>query len=311
MFADIDNKMIFLISPPNSGSTLLQQMLMNSDEVVSFPESWLMLYPLYQFKPSTYLKSNFRFDLAKTHVLRFLNEIDKDKIDLIKDLAKIYSQYYAKKRNNNNQYVLDKTPRYYLIIEELQIAFPNAKFIFLIRNPLNTFASTVSRYEKELDDKFLYLKSDFILALEEIKKFLKKADQNSILIRYEDLCNTTNKTIKILCEFLTIPYDDSLTIYKFKEAYSTDKWGDKSGNIAANNKAFLVKNNLDFKYLKSKNVFFSTLQYCRFIDKDTMEFFGYDKNDNLSILKKHKYYRRRFFFNPNKSYFRKIIGSVI
>ncbi len=50
--------------------------------------------------------------------------------------------------DNGETYFLDKTPRYYLIIPEIAQIFPDAKFIFLFRNPLQVISSVMKTWCK-------------------------------------------------------------------------------------------------------------------------------------------------------------------
>ena len=56
---------------------------------------------------------------------------------------------YASDSDSDSIYFLDKTPRYYLILKELEQVFPDAKFIFLFRNPVQIYASMLSTWGKD------------------------------------------------------------------------------------------------------------------------------------------------------------------
>lgn len=45
-----DSNLIFLISQPRSGSTLLQKLIATSNQIDTLQEPWLMLHPLYALK---------------------------------------------------------------------------------------------------------------------------------------------------------------------------------------------------------------------------------------------------------------------
>ena len=67
--------------------------------------------------------------LLKSHILDLYREISK------------------KNRNDDFIYFLDKTPRYYWILNEIHELFPEAKYIYLTRNPINVFSSTMTSWE--------------------------------------------------------------------------------------------------------------------------------------------------------------------
>lgn len=304
------NQLVFLISPPNSGSTLLQQFLKNNKEFATFPESWLLLHGFSQFKDASDIKTIYRHDLAKDHVLRFLDNINKSYENVLVDIGSVYKEYYLKTLEEGQSIILDKTPRYYLIINELKIAFPDAKFIFLVRNPINTFASTLNRYWDSLNDKLLYLKSDFFISYVELSKHLTN-DKSDILIRYEDLCNDTTNQIKKICQFLCVEFNEQMITYKFQEKEDLDNWGDKSGNIEKNNKAFKVTYGVDFKYITNSNIFYSVYQYANHLDSKLLASIGYNKDNLIKELKTNKFHWLCQFKNKKKSIFYKIKSCQI
>ena len=53
----LGENLIFIISQPRSGSTLLQRMLSGNKDIKASAETWLMLHPLYQ---------NYLFEKADT-----------------------------------------------------------------------------------------------------------------------------------------------------------------------------------------------------------------------------------------------------
>ncbi|WP_417557645.1 sulfotransferase family protein [Mesoflavibacter zeaxanthinifaciens] len=283
-----DENLLFIISPPNSGSTLLQQLLLGTDEIASFPESWVMLHPLFQFKPTSYIKTIYRHDLSSIHAKNFIEDSGFTLDEYFREIGEVNLKLYEKRKETHTRYVLDKTPRYYLIIDELLKTFPNAKFVFLVRNPLNTFASTIKRYKSNLKDKLLYLKSDFICSYDNIYKTLSNTtSSNLILIKYEDLCNKTKPTLKFLYDFLEIEYKEDYLNYEFRQD-DLDKWGDKSGNVSNFKKPFKVTENIDYKYIKSLNDKINVFDYCNHLDAEMLDFFSYNKSENIKALRLNK-----------------------
>ena len=50
--------------------------------------------------------------------------------------------------------LVDKTPRYYLILPFLKQLFPNAKFVWIRRNPLDVAASFKTTWKVDLPEEF-------------------------------------------------------------------------------------------------------------------------------------------------------------
>ena len=118
-----EKNIVFLISQPRSGSSLLQQLLSSHPSIASLPEPWFMLPLVYTYKyPGTESDYNSRFANICLH--DYLQRFDNGKElykHYLKNLAlKLYDLALADQEGA--QYFLDKTPRYYHIIEERHIA---------------------------------------------------------------------------------------------------------------------------------------------------------------------------------------------
>ncbi|WP_299522897.1 sulfotransferase [Winogradskyella sp.] len=199
-----DASLIFIISQPRSGSSLLQQLLLNSNNIVSSPEPWQMLSLIYTYKENT-ITSAYNPNYAVINFTRYLEE-KKDGLESYKKRVKALALNLYKDRIENHQYFLDKTPRYYHVIQELYELFPKAKFIFLVRNPLAVFASILD-YNFNGDYKEL-LKSedrldDLFLAPKLIEEGIKRI-KNSITVSYEDLIQNSDDTLKAINTYLAL-----------------------------------------------------------------------------------------------------------
>ena len=69
-----DSKLIFLISQPRSGSSLLQQLLMLHPDIDSTPESWQMLTLIHTYKP-TDTSEGYNPNFATKNFIRDLESI--------------------------------------------------------------------------------------------------------------------------------------------------------------------------------------------------------------------------------------------
>jgi len=54
---------------------------------------------------------------------------------------------YARASKNETKYLLDKSPVYHLVVEQIIELFPEAKFIFLCRNPLSVISSLLRSWQ--------------------------------------------------------------------------------------------------------------------------------------------------------------------
>ena len=222
-----DDKLIFLISLPRSGSTMLQKILGAHTDVFTRSETWLMLHPLYSLK-SEGIETRYDAAVAADGVRDFIDELPVDgEAYYYQQLRKCYLSLYGKYlKSNGKQRFLDKTPRYYEVFDELQQTFPNAKFIVLYRNPMAVFSSILETWVRGRYEMLNSYKAD----LEQGVEFLQRdfsGYSNTYLIRYEELLAEPETQIEKLFNFLKLPNQPECITYG-KE--TTEKWlyGDPS-----------------------------------------------------------------------------------
>ena len=138
--------LIFVISQPRSGSTLLQRMLAGHPWIQTSAETWLMLHPVYGLRRRG-ISTDFRAPWAVTAVTEFLDQYAGGRetyLDGVRAFARtVYGTAIAR---GNRRRFLDKTPRYTMIVPELIELFPAARFILLLRNPLAVLSSELKTY---------------------------------------------------------------------------------------------------------------------------------------------------------------------
>ena len=69
-----EKKLIFIISQPRSGSTLLQSLLSNNDFVATTSEPWILIPFLSFLKGDTKLNANFK--LTKNAIIDFPSKVN-------------------------------------------------------------------------------------------------------------------------------------------------------------------------------------------------------------------------------------------
>ncbi|MBC2736700.1 MAG: sulfotransferase [Desulfobacteraceae bacterium] len=221
---------IFLFSLPRSGSTLLQRVLSTHPEIHTLSEPWLLLPLIYQFKENVYTEYSHRqFTIALNDILETKlmgNRIYYEKIN------KLITELYTEITPHEAIYFLDKTPRYSLIAEEIITIFPNAKFIFLWRNPLSIIASIISYWGNgNISTKkwnWVAIKIDLFKGLKNLINARDLCKTNCVEIKYEELVKFPELSIKKISEYLEL--GDSFQYNFYNEKPLEGKLGDKSKN---------------------------------------------------------------------------------
>lgn len=288
--------MIFIISQPRSGSSLLQQLLLNSNQILSEPEPWMMLSLIHTYK-GTQITSSYNPNYTAINFNTFLNS-RQDGFHMFKQQIKelALSTYGETFHDSNTHYFLDKTPRYYHIIDELYELFPKAKFILLIRNPLSVFASILDYNFKGKYFKFLSSEDrvdDLFLAPKNIENFIKHHD-NMKLITYEELVKNPENELKNIFGYLSLDVPLNESVYRLKGKFSeTNSIDTKS----------LSKNSRPTdKYLENWRKVIDTSQkkklaigFLKELRKRHSNYFGYDLGQILIELIDHKPQKNNIF----------------
>jgi hypothetical protein len=205
-----ESRLILIISQPRSGSTLTQKLLSNNSSVDTVSEPWLLLPFLSIYKPDL-INAKYNYSVALRGFFDYLNK--KEAVDDFRDDLKrlILNQY---KVSVSGQYFIDKTPRYYEILDEIFDLFPQAKFLILKRNP---FASLLSMLKTWSGGKIDYshvlrFHRDFLTAPSLIQEFFNKYEAlpNVRQIRYEDILENPSSKVKELYDWLEIPFDEDV-----------------------------------------------------------------------------------------------------
>jgi len=218
------DNLIFLICQPRSGSTLLQNMLRAHPGIHTLPEPWFMLHLLYGLRPHG-IAAEYDAGTAQGALLSYLLATGGGRklyMESIRAAALIL--YRAALERSEKDLFLDKTPRYYLVAEELREVFPKARFIFLIRNPLAVLASIIHVVGGDWTAlRRLDRMHDLITAPRNIVRATSTPGGRLAIVRYEDLVHDAEKTLSRVFEQLGIEEVSGLTTYSALESVFGDK----------------------------------------------------------------------------------------
>lgn len=225
---DKHNRPIFIVGSARSGTTLLQYMLRSHPEI-SLPTSESHFFiPFYErrneFGDLNQLGNiqELLKDMYKAHKLFF----DGDVHGINFDSEKLAKEFYRMKINTvpdiisavfqKNAYAEgkqrwgDKTPYYILHLETLLEMFPNAQVVHLIRDGRDCALSMLERkWDLWIFNHYhaAYIWNRYVKAG---KAFGKKHPDHYFEIRYEDILDQPESSIKKLCQFLNIEFNSSV-----------------------------------------------------------------------------------------------------
>ncbi|MEM1331371.1 MAG: sulfotransferase [Planctomycetota bacterium] len=193
-------RLIFLLSLPRAGSTLLQRVLGGHPEVATSPEPWALL-PMLSARVRGAGSAVYDHGTAVTAIEQFVDD------EAWASATRAAGDALYVSAANGKRWFLDKTPRYALFAERLIEAYPDAAYVILWRNPLAVLASIFHTWGKdplgiERHRVDLY---DGLLGLLAAKRRLE-GHGSAVEVRYEDLVSSPEQHARRVCDAIGLEF---------------------------------------------------------------------------------------------------------
>ncbi|MEG4228921.1 sulfotransferase [Microcoleus sp. N9_B2] len=214
-------KRIFLIGSPRSGTTMLQSLLAAHPEVISFPESKFFQYLLYKKFAGKFpgrMETFFKDEINRPELLQGFD----DSQSLGTKVSWFVGVLDGLAAEQNKSIWLEKTPEHIYFIDDIERFLPDAKFIHILRNGIDTIASLHEATRNSHDlwgpgwdlNHCIHRWKEATLISH---KYAKKS--NHILVKYEEIVDNKVKKLEELCHFMGVEYDEKmLEFYQEKAA---------------------------------------------------------------------------------------------
>ncbi|HCS13117.1 MAG: hypothetical protein COS82_04870 [Zetaproteobacteria bacterium CG06_land_8_20_14_3_00_59_53] len=193
---------VFVIGFPRSGTTLLDTILRSHSQVTVVEEKPMVDKVVHAFVEKSI--DLMRMDDRQCEQLRniYYQELDKHISP-----------------DDRQHIIVDKMPLNIIYTGIIRKIFPTAKFILVLRHPcdsvlscfMQTFAmnDAMANFSTLEDSASLYNK-----VMQLWDRYQNVLDMNVFTIKYEDIIDDNERTLKPLLSFLDIPWDDALTNYQ-------------------------------------------------------------------------------------------------
>lgn len=299
------DKPVFICGHRKTGTTLLVNLFDNNKECMTIPGDNGFFYLYYPYLINASIdKKKKALNECNNKILKEIKSLNldkKNKINLIgkyklfieylkfikkednfSTILKIRAYYFAKAfQKLKSKIWVEKTSSTEIYATQIKKKFKNAKFIHIIRDPRDNWASLKSgwkskynKYSKNLDHLMFSLIfraiNSFKFAILNQKIIGKKS---YLIIKYEDLIINPKKELKKIKNFLSLSREIDLktTILNFE-------W--KSNNFIGKRRTKISKININ-KYLKlcTKN----EIKILEFYFYDYLKKFRYKVNYNKKI----------------------------
>ncbi len=210
----MQDKLLFLIGPPRSGSTLLTRML-GSHSAVHAPDEPHLLTPLAHLgvfaKVDRAPYDPIITELAMRELVKALPGGEQDYLAALRGMTDaLYEKLLAP---SGRQMLLDKTPAYSLVLDFAAKLYPEAHYIVLTRQPLAVWSSYVESFfdgDEGAAHRHQPLLERYVPA---IARFLRERPAPVCHVRYEDLVKDPETEVARICSFAGLPFEPDMIDY--------------------------------------------------------------------------------------------------
>ena len=231
--------MVFVLSSPRSGSTLLRIMLSCHSHLFCPGELGLLEASTlgeWQHHP---LSPRRRLGLAGAFAEAsgcHAGECEEAVDALIAERVSSTAVYRALQRGAHPRLLIDKTPDYAMdldVLREATTRFEEARYILLVRHPLAVIESFVrngleGRFPGTDNDAYVVAEDCWTTCNDNLLRFRTEHSAEQILcVHYEDLVTDSARTLKDVCRFLGVPFEDTV-LSPYQYGRMLDGPGDRS-----------------------------------------------------------------------------------
>ncbi|MBX7220068.1 MAG: SDR family NAD(P)-dependent oxidoreductase [Blastocatellia bacterium] len=213
---------VFLLSSPRAGSTLLRVMLAGHPDLFCPPELHLLPFrgmaERAQVLGESYLGEGLERALMELQRCA-VSEAKAVTAQWVAENRQVADVYRDVMQLAGNRTLVDKSPSYAVEAATLRRAvrlFPNARFIHLVRHPYAVIESFIrTRMDQVLgtgaEPTHRTAEQVWVACNEHVTALAELVDaENLCLVRYEDLVAQPRKTLETMCAFLGIPFAEAL-----------------------------------------------------------------------------------------------------
>jgi len=221
---------IFIVGYPRSGTTLFQSLLSTQDNLISLPETHFF----------NWVRSNLIVERDKifNKDIKKLITVIRERIPLSTNAEEQIGKLVQKQelspkmlfeiivtdnllRSTDNidelkqKVWIEKTPDHVLNLNIITRFYPNAKFIYMMRNPEQAIISRKENFINESGWKVEQHINAWLKSVEAFEKFQKNHSNKIKIVKLEDLTANTNQVMKQVADFLNINLSENkLSNYK-------------------------------------------------------------------------------------------------
>jgi hypothetical protein len=221
----VQDRLLFVVSPPRSGSTLLQRLIGSHSQVFTHPEPHLITPLAHLGYYANVEKAPYDHINAAEALKLFVSGLPRQEEDYLDALRAYADTMYGRiLEPTGKRFFMDKTPANALVLPFLAKLYPHAKYVVLTRHPLAIFSS----YANSFFDGSWARAHEFNPIVERyvpaMARFLRERPVPLHHVVYEELVQAPEEHLARVFEYLGLPNEPGAVEYgkKFQSELAAD-----------------------------------------------------------------------------------------
>jgi hypothetical protein len=211
----MEDKLLFVIGSPRSGSTMLQRMLGSHSAIFTHPEPHLLTPLAHLGYFHNVEKAPYDHINAAKAMREFVDELPHKEADYVQACRAYADTLYGKMLATapDKTRFLDKTPAYALVTDFISLLYPQARYVALTRHPLailSSYANSFFEGDYEAAYRFNPILDRYVPA---IASFIRRGAVPMIHVRYEDLVAEPNLWLERIFTTAGLPHEPEAVNY--------------------------------------------------------------------------------------------------
>jgi hypothetical protein len=211
----VEERLVFLIGAPRSGTTLLARMLGAHSMIYQRAEPHLITPIAHLGYFGKVQKAPYDPNNVEQSLREFVADLPRGEADYLDALRAYTDTMYARIMENapGKRLFLDKTPAYTLVLPFLTKLYPKARYVVLTRHPLAILSSYVESFfdgDWEVAVNHNPIIARYVPAL---AAMLRERPVPFVHVKYEELVRDPEAHFRRVCEHLGIPFEAAAIAY--------------------------------------------------------------------------------------------------
>src|SRR5213594_4853552 len=211
----MQDRLIFLIGAPRSGTTLLARMMGAHSAIYQRAEPHLVTPIAHLGFYGSVQKAPYDPENAEQAIHELVADLPRGEEDYLDALRAYTDTLYERllAAAPGKRFFLDKTPAYALVLPFLTRLYPKARYVVLTRHPLAVLTSYVESFfdgDWQVAVEHNPLLGRYVPAL---AAMLRERPVPLVHVRYEELVRDPETHLRRICDHLGIPFEPGAIAY--------------------------------------------------------------------------------------------------